>query len=41
MLANIPMRWPMAKVAGFFDKDGDNNPLNALAAMAKGLFGKS
>lgn len=26
---------------GAFDKDGDGNPLNDLAGMAKGLFGKS
>lgn len=31
----------MAKVADFFGKDGDGNPLNDLAGMAKGLFGKS
>ena len=26
---------------GMLDKDGDGNPLNDLAGMAKGLFGKS
>ncbi len=26
-------------VTGFLDKDGDGNPLNDLAGMAKGLFG--
>lgn len=30
----------MARVSDFFDKDGDGNPLNDLAGMAKGLFGK-
>lgn len=29
----------LAKVTGFLDKDGDGNPLNDLAGMAKGLFG--
>lgn len=28
-------------VMGALDKDGDGNPLNDLAGMAKGLFGKS
>jgi hypothetical protein len=27
------------KITGFVDKDGDGNPLNDLAGMAKGLFG--
>lgn len=27
------------KVAAFLDKDGDGNPLDDLAGMAKGLFG--
>jgi ATP phosphoribosyltransferase regulatory subunit HisZ len=31
----------MDKVTGFLDRDGDGNPLNDLAGMAKGLFGKS
>lgn len=32
---------PMAKsVFGSLDKDGDGNPLNDLAGMAAGLFGK-
>lgn len=32
---------PIAKSAfGFLDKDGDGNPLNDLAGMASGLFGK-
>lgn len=26
-------------VTGFLDKDGDGNPMNDLAGMAKGLFG--
>ncbi len=30
----------MDKVSGFFDKDGDGNPLNDLTGMVKGLFGK-
>lgn len=29
----------LSKVAGFLDKDGDGNPLNDLAGMAKGIFG--
>ena len=30
-----------AGIMGSLDKDGDGNPLNDLAGMAKGLFGKS
>lgn len=30
-----------AKLSAFFDKDGDNGAMDNLAAMAKGLFGKS
>ena len=30
-----------AGILGSLDKDGDGNPLNDLAGMAKGLFGKS
>ncbi len=30
----------LGKVTGFFDKDGDGNPVNDLTDMAKGLFGK-
>ena len=30
----------LGKVGGFLDQDGDGNPLNDLAGMAKGLFGK-
>ncbi len=30
----------LAKFASMLDKDGDGNPLNDLAGMAKGLFGK-
>lgn len=29
----------LGKVTGFLDKDGDGNPINDLAGMAKGLFG--
>lgn len=29
-----------AGILGSLDKDGDGNPLNDLAGMAKGLFGK-
>ncbi len=29
----------LQKVAGFLDKDGDGNPINDIAGMAKGLFG--
>lgn len=29
----------LQKVAGFLDRDGDGNPLNDIAGMAKGLFG--
>lgn len=33
---------PMASgILGSLDKDGDGNPLNDLAGMAKGLFGKN
>ena len=28
-------------IMGILDKDGDGNPLNDIAGMAKGLFGKS
>jgi len=28
-------------VLGMLDRDGDGNPLNDIAGMAKGLFGKS
>jgi hypothetical protein len=28
-----------SKLTSFVDKDGDGNPLNDLAGMAKGLFG--
>jgi hypothetical protein len=31
----------LGKVGGFLDKDGDGNPLDDIADMAKGLFGKS
>ena len=30
-----------AAIAGLFDRDGDGNPLNDIAGMARGLFGKS
>jgi len=30
-----------ASVFAMFDRDGDGNPLNDLAGIAKGLFGKS
>lgn len=30
----------MSKVSGFFDKDGDGNPLNDLTGMASGFFKK-
>ncbi|MGB7373634.1 hypothetical protein [Pontixanthobacter sp.] len=30
----------LGKFAAMIDKDGDGNPLNELADMAKGLFGK-
>jgi len=30
---------PAASLLGGLDKDGDGNPLNDLAGMAKGLFG--
>ena len=29
----------LGKITGVADKDGDGNPLNDLAGMAKGLFG--
>lgn len=29
----------LQKVSGFLDKDGDGNPLNDLAGIAKGIFG--
>ncbi|HWJ71487.1 MAG TPA: hypothetical protein VNS79_15695 [Sphingobium sp.] len=31
----------LGKLSGALDKDGDGNPLNDLAGMAKGLFGKT
>ena len=30
----------LGKFAGMLDKDGDGNPLNDIAGMAGGLFGK-
>jgi len=30
----------LGKVGGFLDKDGDGNPLNDIADMAKGFFSK-
>ncbi len=30
----------LQRVASFLDKDGDGNPINDLAGMAKGLFGR-
>lgn len=29
----------LSKLGGFFDRDGDGNPLNELGRLAKGLFG--
>jgi hypothetical protein len=29
----------LGKLGGFFDKDGDGNPMNELGGIAKGLFG--
>ena len=37
MLKNNPQA---SSILGSLDKDGDGNPLNDLAGMAKGLFGK-
>ena len=37
MLKNNPQA---SGILGSLDKDGDGNPLNDLAGMAKGLFGK-
>ena len=31
----------LAAFAGMLDRDGDGNPLNDIAGLAKGLFGKS
>ncbi|MEZ5744190.1 MAG: hypothetical protein R3D89_10860 [Sphingomonadaceae bacterium] len=31
----------LASFASILDRDGDGNPLNDIAGMAKGLFGKS
>ncbi len=31
----------LSGVAGMLDRDGDGNPLNDIAGMAKGLFGKN
>ena len=31
----------LASFASMLDRDGDGNPLNDIAGMAKGLFGKS
>jgi len=30
----------LSKLAGMLDRDGDGNPLDDVAAMAKGFFGK-
>lgn len=39
--ARILHEHPQAQsVLGMLDRDGDGNPLNDLAGMAKGLFGK-
>lgn len=29
----------MGQLGGFFDRDGDGNPMNELGGIAKGLFG--
>lgn len=40
--ANMLKDNPQAKsVLGMIDRDGDGNPLNDIADIAKGLFGKS
>lgn len=40
--ANMLKENPQAKsVLGMIDRDGDGNPLNDIAGMAKGIFGKS
>lgn len=40
--ANILKDNPQASgLLGMLDRDGDGNPLNDIAGMAKGLFGKS
>lgn len=31
----------MGKIGGMLDRDGDGNPLNDIADMAKGFFGKN
>lgn len=31
----------MGKLGGMLDRDGDGNPLNDIADMAKGFFGKN
>lgn len=31
----------MGKIGGLLDRDGDGNPLNDIADMAKGFFGKN
>ncbi len=31
----------LGKVAGMLDRDGDGNPLNDIAGMASGLFGRN
>ncbi len=31
----------LSGISGMLDKDGDGNPLNDLADMAKGMFGKA
>lgn len=41
VLGHIGGEGALAKYAGMLDRDGDGNPLNDIAGMASGLFGKS
>ena len=41
VLGHIGGEGALAKYAGMLDRDGDGNPVNDIANMASGLFGKS
>lgn len=40
VMGHIGGEGALAKYASMLDKDGDGNPLNDIAGMAAGLFGK-
>ena len=40
LMGHIGGEGALAKYAGMLDRDGDGNPINDIAGMASGLFGK-